>query len=95
MRAARVALHAPNAIIMKKEPAAKLSDDLRPEYDPSHLKGGVRGKYYQRATAGTNLVLIDADLANLFPDAKAVNRALRVIAGAALSAAASKRRRTR
>jgi hypothetical protein len=80
---------------MKKEPAAKLSDDLRPEYDPSHLKGGVRGKYYQRATAGTNLVLIDADLANLFPDAKAVNRALRVIAGAALSAAASKRRRTR
>jgi len=80
---------------MKKEPAAKLSDDLRPEYDLSQLKGGVRGKYYRRATAGTNLVLIDPDLANLFPDAKAVNRALRVIAGAALSAAASKRRRTR
>jgi len=82
-------------MIMKKEPAAKPSDDLRPEYDLSQLKGGVRGKYYRRATAGTNLVLIDPDLANLFPDAKAVNRALRVIAGAALSAAASKRRRTR
>jgi len=59
------------------------------------LKGGVRGKYYARAAKGTNLVLIDPDLANLFPDAEAVNRALRVIAGAALSATASKRRRTR
>ena len=80
---------------MKKRLAAKLSDDLRPEYDLSQLKGGVPGKYYRRATAGTNLVLIDPDLADLFPDAKTVNGALRVIAGAAQSAAASKRRRTR
>lgn len=89
------AQRAPNAIIMKKQPAAKIGDDLRPEYDLSQLKGGVRGKYYSRATAGTNLVLIDPDLAELFPDAKAVNGALRVIAGAAQSATASKRRRTR
>jgi hypothetical protein len=78
---------------MKKESATKRSDDLRPQYDLSQLKGGVRGKYYRRATAGTNLVMIEPDLANLFPDSKAVNRALRVIAEAAQTATASKRRR--
>ena len=57
--------------------------DLRPEYDLSQLQGGVRGKYYQRAKAGTNLVLIEPDLAGLFPDSEAVNRALRVVANAA------------
>ena len=77
---------------MKKKSAAKRSDALRPEYDLSQLKGG-RGKYYRRAAAGTNLVLIEPDLANLFPGAEAVNRALRVLAEAAQSAATSKRRR--
>ena len=52
---------------MKKGPAAKHSDDLRRQYDLSRLKGGVRGKYLQRATAGMNLLLIDPDLATLFP----------------------------
>ena len=80
---------------MKKEPAANPSDDLRPEYDLSQLKGGVRGKYYRRATSGTNLVLIEPDLASLFPDADAVNQPLRVIAEAARSATDSKHRRTR
>lgn len=80
---------------MKKQPPAKRSDELRPEYDLSQLNRGVRGKYYSRVSAGTNLVLIDPDLADLFPDAKAVNGALRVIAGAAQSATASKRRRGR
>jgi hypothetical protein len=41
------------------------------------LKGGVRGKYYKRAMAGTNLVLLDPDVARVFPDAKSVNQALR------------------
>ena len=80
---------------MKKEPPVKPNDDLRPEYDLSSLKGGVRGKYYQRAAAGTNLVLIEPDLATFFPDAEAVNRALRVLAEAAKSATAPKRRRSR
>ncbi len=80
---------------MKKESTVKRSDDLRPEYDLSKLKGGVRGKYHKSATAGTNLVLIEPDLADLFPDSAAVNRALRVLAEAAGSAAVSKRRRTR
>ncbi|MGO9257082.1 MAG: hypothetical protein ACLQU1_12370 [Bryobacteraceae bacterium] len=80
---------------MKKESAAKNSDELRPEYDLSRLQGGVRGKYYRRATAGTNLVLIDRDLANLFPNSEAVNRALRVLVEAAQRATTAKRRRTR
>ena len=71
-----------------------LNDDLRPEYDLSQLKkGGVRGKYYRRAAAGTNLVMIEPDLAILFPDAEAVNRALRVLAEAAKSTIVPKRRR--
>jgi hypothetical protein len=80
---------------MKKESAAKRGDDLRKEYDLSKLEGGVRGKYYRRATSGTNLVLIDPDLADVFPDSKAVNGALRVLAEAAQAAVASKRRRPR
>jgi hypothetical protein len=52
-------------------------DDLRPEYDLSQLKGGVRGKYLKRATAGTTLVLLEPDVAEAFPDAETVNQALR------------------
>ncbi|PYS30273.1 MAG: hypothetical protein DMF75_16185 [Acidobacteria bacterium] len=52
-------------------------DDLRPEYDFSQMKGGVRGKYVERYREGTNLVLLDPDIAVAFPDAKAVNDALR------------------
>jgi hypothetical protein len=80
---------------MKKESTAKNGDDLRQEYDLSQLRGGVRGKYYRRATAGTNLVLLDPDLADLFPDSEAVNRALRVLAEAAQAVTPSKRRRAR
>ena len=54
-------------------------DDLRPEYDFSQLKGGVRGKYVERYRQGTNLVLLDPDVAAAFPDAKAVNDALRLL----------------
>lgn len=65
---------------MKKTSAKKNNDELRPEYDLSKLKGGIRGKYYQRASAGTNLVLIDPDLSKIFPDSDSVNRALRRLA---------------
>ena len=54
-------------------------DDLRPEYDLSQLTGGVRGKYYERATAGTTLVLLERDVAEAFPDAQTVNQALRAL----------------
>jgi hypothetical protein len=63
---------------------------MRDEYGPSQLKGGVRGKYYRRATAETNLVLIDADLVE-FPNSNSVNRALRLLADTARVAAKSKR----
>ena len=55
------------------------SDDLRPEYDFSKLKRAVRGKYFKRATAGTTLVLLEPDVAEAFPDAEAVNQALRAL----------------
>jgi hypothetical protein len=72
-----------------------MDDDLRPEYDLSELKGGVRGKYYRQATQGSNLVLIEPDLAALFPDSESVNRALRLLAEAAKAASSTKRRRAR
>ena len=75
---------------MKKASSKKNNDEMRAEYDLSKLKGGVRGKYYQRATTGTNLVLIDPELAEVFPDSESVNRALRLLADTAASAAKGK-----
>ena len=80
---------------MKKAHTNKQADELRPEYDLSKLKGGVRGKYYERARAGTNLVLIEPDLANVFPDTESVNRALRLLADTAEAAAGPTRRERR
>ncbi len=77
---------------MKKASTRKQSDELRPEYDISKLRGGVRGKYYARARAGTNLVLIEPELANVFPDASSVNRALRLLADTAEAAAGHTKR---
>ena len=63
--------------LMKKADAEE-EDDLRPEYDFSQMKG-VRGKYVSRYREGTNIVLLDPDVAAAFPDAKAVNDALRLL----------------
>lgn len=52
-------------------------DTLRDEYPEDVIKSGVRGKYTKRYREGTNIVLIDPDLHEIFPDSKAVNRALR------------------
>jgi hypothetical protein len=80
---------------MKKASAKRMNDDLRPEYDLSQLRGGVRGKYYRQATAGTNLVLIEPELANVFPTTESVNRALRLLVETAEAAASSLPRRRR
>jgi hypothetical protein len=80
---------------MKKASTKGFDDDLRPEYDLSQLKGGVRGKYYRQATAGTNLVLIERELADVFPDTESVNRALRLLVNTAQAAAGTSRRRPR
>lgn len=57
-------------------------DELRDEYDftPEQLRGAARGKYAERYARGTNLVLLDPDVAEVFPDAEAVNQALRALA---------------
>lgn len=62
---------------MKKENEQVGDDDLRPEYDLSQLKGGVRGKYLDRYRAGTNLALLAPEVRAAFPTDDAVNRALR------------------
>ena len=78
---------------MSREPVKKLIDELRPEYDLSQLKGGVRGKYYKRAIAGTNLILIEPDLAKAFPGPDSVNRALRTLLDVVSATAGPARRR--
>ena len=77
---------------MKNASTSNKADELRPEYDLSKLKGGVRGKYYERARAGTNLVLIEPDLTEVFPDTDSVNRALRLLATTAEAAIGHARR---
>jgi len=57
----------------------ELEDELRPEYDFGKMKGGVRGKYVERYQAGTNLVLLDPDVAQAFPTSDSVNDALRLL----------------
>ncbi len=58
----------------------EMDDELRPQYDlRTLLKDGVRGKYVERYRAGTNLVLLDPDVAMAFPDETAVNEALRLV----------------
>jgi hypothetical protein len=56
---------------MKNDP------DMLEEYD---FSGGVRGKYAKRYEAGTNVVVIDPDVAEYFPDHDSVNEALRGLA---------------
>ncbi len=56
---------------------------MRTEYDFGSMKGGVRGKYVQRYRAGTNLALLEPDVAKAFPTDEAVNEALRAILKAA------------
>ena len=52
-------------------------DPILPEYDFAALAGGVRGKYAARLKAGSNLILIDEEIARAFPSSDAVNAALR------------------
>ena len=61
---------------MKK---ASEAGDMRAEYDFASMKGGVRGKYIRRIREGTNIVLIEPDVADAFPTEAAVNEALRGI----------------
>jgi hypothetical protein len=61
---------------MKKGPGNNRVNEMRKEYD---FRGGVRGKYAARVRQGTNIVVLDPDVAKAFPDSRAVNRALRAL----------------
>ena len=63
-----------------KKSANKVTDELRPEYDLRELlKRGVRGKYAERYRSGTNLVLLEPDVARAFSSEQAINEALRLV----------------
>jgi hypothetical protein len=62
-----------------KKANRKSRNDLHEEYDFASMKGGVRGKYVRQYRAGTNLVLLDPELAEAFPTDAAVNQALRAV----------------
>ena len=57
--------------------SSRKDDEPRVEYSLAKLAKGVRGKYYKRLQEATNVVVIDPDLTAAFPNAKAVNDALR------------------
>ena len=56
-----------------------MANDLRPEYDFGKLGESVRGKYSEAYKQSRNLVLLDEDVVEAFPDEKAVNDALRLL----------------
>ena len=62
---------------MKKASDKAAALEMRAEYDFSN---GVRGKYARRYAQGTNVVVLEPDVARVFPSARAVNRSLRALA---------------
>jgi len=76
---------------MKKK-TDKDSDEMRPEYDLRKLKFMGRGIYAKRYRSGTNLVLLEPDVREAFPDDESVNEALRVIVKAAKRSVSPNRR---
>jgi hypothetical protein len=63
---------------MQRLPKTKPASVMLDHYDFSK---GVRGKYAKRFAQGTNLVLLEPDVAKAFPDAASVNETLRALAG--------------
>ncbi|MCP4657537.1 MAG: hypothetical protein GY856_19195 [bacterium] len=65
---------------MKMKSNGDEADELRPEYDLGELlKGGVQGKYAERYREGSNLVMLEPDIARAFPSDEAVNETLRLV----------------
>ena len=62
---------------MKKKESDERDPEMLDEYDFSK---GVRGKYAARYAQGSNVVVLDPDVAKVFPDSESVNKALRALA---------------
>jgi hypothetical protein len=77
-----------------KKARTRAADELRPEYRRSDFRALVRGKYVERLQASSNVVVIDPEVSDLFPNAAAVNAALRSLAEIA-KRSGSRRNRTR
>ncbi len=75
-----------------KKGSRKTIDELRPEYRRSDFGRLVRGKYAARVAAETNVVVLEPELAEAFPNAKAVNEALRGLLDVAATTARLTRR---
>ena len=73
---------------MSQRRKAEPDDDLLAEYD---FSGAVRGKYYERYRQGTNVVLLDPDIAAVFRDSAAVNDTLRLLVSLAKAKIAGQR----
>jgi len=68
-----------------KPKARHVADELRPEYEFDYSKA-VRGKYYRRLLKeGSNVVVLEPDVAKAFPNSDAVNDALRAMLKARLT----------
>lgn len=78
--------------VMGRKTDAPESDELRPEYDFSKMKLVGRGVFAERYRSGTNLVLLDPDVREAFPDDESVNEALRVFAKVAKQQASRARK---
>ncbi|HEV2349805.1 MAG TPA: hypothetical protein VG028_08180 [Terriglobia bacterium] len=61
---------------MRKARANRNSEEMLPQYD---FSGGVRGKYATRFAKDSIMVVLDPDVAAIFPDRNSVNTALRAL----------------
>gem|GEM_PF-256567 len=66
-------------IFMNTEYDDELNDELRDEYAFSQMTGGVRGKYAKQYHEWVKFIMLEPDVAKIFPDAKSVNEALRAL----------------
>jgi hypothetical protein len=72
---------------------SELNDWSRPEYKRADLGEMVRGKYSKRIRESTNVVVLDPQIAKVFPNDEAVNDALRELIGLSTSSARSRPKR--